>query len=216
MFEVDVNGLTQQYHTKPTMNVNVTGSSGSIPKPLTYDYMPEGYPSKSEETTSIEVDITWDGNTSGLVASSQNHLYRVSDAVYTLEQLKKMHYVSEGNDISVASDIEEYGFPPRDLENGLLPIRAGEQFVIVTEEAVRKGATITGGAQDTFSEPGVYFAKFGDFVLVTRLYSPEPIAETVTTIIPMSSQFMPSDYPNEVRVTEMINAALGVIENGSY
>ena len=28
MFEVDVNGLTQQYRTKPTMNVNVTGSSG--------------------------------------------------------------------------------------------------------------------------------------------------------------------------------------------
>ena len=28
MFEVDVNGLTQQYRTKPTMNVNITGSSG--------------------------------------------------------------------------------------------------------------------------------------------------------------------------------------------
>ena len=46
MFEVDVNGLTQQYRTKPVMNVNITGSSGSIPKPLTYDYMPEGYPKK--------------------------------------------------------------------------------------------------------------------------------------------------------------------------
>ena len=39
MFEVDVNGLTQQYRSKPVMNVD-------IPKPLTYDYMPEGYPSK--------------------------------------------------------------------------------------------------------------------------------------------------------------------------
>lgn len=28
MFEVDVNGLTQQYRTKPTMNVDITGSSG--------------------------------------------------------------------------------------------------------------------------------------------------------------------------------------------
>ena len=53
MFEVDVNGLAQQYRTKPTMNVNVTGSSGSIPKPLTYDYMPEGYPSKSVETVTL-------------------------------------------------------------------------------------------------------------------------------------------------------------------
>ena len=35
MFEVDVNGLAQQYRTKPTMNVDIT-------KPLAYDYMPEG------------------------------------------------------------------------------------------------------------------------------------------------------------------------------
>ena len=53
MFEVDVNGLAQQYRTKPTMNVDITGSSGSIPKPLTYDYMPEGYPSKSVEAVTL-------------------------------------------------------------------------------------------------------------------------------------------------------------------
>ena len=60
MFEVDVNGLTQQYRTKPTMNVDITGSSGniSIPKPLTYDYMPEGYPSKSVETGTLMEEQT--------------------------------------------------------------------------------------------------------------------------------------------------------------
>ena len=48
MFEVNVNGRKQKYRSKPTMNVDTTGSSGgSISKPLTYDYMPEGYPSKS-------------------------------------------------------------------------------------------------------------------------------------------------------------------------
>lgn len=52
MFEVDVNGRKQRYRSKPTMNVDTTGSSGnvSIPKPLTYDYMPEGYPKKFEFT----------------------------------------------------------------------------------------------------------------------------------------------------------------------
>lgn len=30
MLEVNVNGLTQQYRTKPTMNINVTGSSASV------------------------------------------------------------------------------------------------------------------------------------------------------------------------------------------
>ena len=29
------------------------GGSGSIPKPLTYDYMPEGYPTKSVQTTTL-------------------------------------------------------------------------------------------------------------------------------------------------------------------
>ena len=55
MFEVNVNGRKQRYRSKPTMNVDTTGSSGdvSIPKPLTYDYMPEGYPSKSVETVTL-------------------------------------------------------------------------------------------------------------------------------------------------------------------
>lgn len=55
MFEVNVNGRKQKYRSKPTMNVDTTGSSGdvSIPKPLTYDYMPEGYPSKSIGTVTL-------------------------------------------------------------------------------------------------------------------------------------------------------------------
>ena len=208
MFNVSVNDKKNIYRSKPVMNVD------TVPKPLTYDYMPEGYPSKSEETTSIEVDITWDGNTSGLVASSYNHYYRVSDAVYTLEQFKKMNYVSYGEDTSVSSVIEQGGLTPENIVNGLFTVWAGEsQPIIVTEKAVANGSTIMGGAPDTFTEPGVYFPADGS---ATRLYSPEPIVETVTTIAPMSSQFIPSEYPNEARVTEMINTALGVIENGSY
>lgn len=29
------------------------GGGGSVPKPLTYDYMPEGYPSKSVQTVTL-------------------------------------------------------------------------------------------------------------------------------------------------------------------
>lgn len=53
MFEVNVNGRKQRYNSKPTMNADISGSSASIPKPLTYDYMPEGYPSKSVETVTL-------------------------------------------------------------------------------------------------------------------------------------------------------------------
>ena len=55
MFNISVNDKKNIYRSKPVMNVDTTGSSGdiSIPKPLTYDYMPEGYPSKSEETVTL-------------------------------------------------------------------------------------------------------------------------------------------------------------------
>lgn len=163
--------------------------AASIPKPLNYDYMPEGYPKKSEEVVTIEVDITWDGNTTGLVASSMNHMYRVSDAVYTLEQFKKMNYVSHGSDTSVSSEIEEGGLNNVDVANGIFTLWGGEvQPIIVTEEAVAKGASINGGAPDTFTEPGVYFPADGS---VTRLYSPEPIVETVTTIEKLNEEFLP-------------------------
>lgn len=43
------------------------------PKPLTYDYMPEGYPSKSRFT------IEWDGNKEGLTMADS--MYKVSNLV---------------------------------------------------------------------------------------------------------------------------------------
>ena len=45
----------------------------NTPKPLTYDYMPEGYPTKSRFT------IEWDGNKEGLTMADS--MYKVSDLV---------------------------------------------------------------------------------------------------------------------------------------
>ena len=46
---------------------NFGGGGGSVPKPLTYDYMPEGYPSKSVGTVTLmeeqEVAFASEGNT---------------------------------------------------------------------------------------------------------------------------------------------------------
>ena len=54
--------------------LSVSGGGGSVPKPLTFDYMPEGYPTKS-----VSFNVEWDGNTEGLTA--QGVLYKVSDLV---------------------------------------------------------------------------------------------------------------------------------------
>ena len=47
MFNVSVNDKKNIYRSKPVMNVD------TVPKPLTYDYMPEGYPSKSVGTVTL-------------------------------------------------------------------------------------------------------------------------------------------------------------------
>ena len=61
MFNISVNDKKNIYRSKPVMNVDTVGSSGSIPKPLTYDYMPEGYPSKSVGTVTLmeEQEVTF-------------------------------------------------------------------------------------------------------------------------------------------------------------
>lgn len=47
MFNVSVNDKKNIYRSKPVMNVD------TVPKPLTYDYMPEGYPSKGVECVTL-------------------------------------------------------------------------------------------------------------------------------------------------------------------
>ena len=91
MFEVDVNGLTQQYRTKPTMNVDITGSSGSIPKPLTYDYMPEGYPKKVIETVTLmeEQEVTFSDRGGGIMGT-------VSPVALAIEPRDKLTVVWDG------------------------------------------------------------------------------------------------------------------------
>lgn len=55
MFNVSVNDKKNIYRSKPVMNVD------TVPKPLTYDYMPEGYPSKSIEYVTLmeEQEVTF-------------------------------------------------------------------------------------------------------------------------------------------------------------
>lgn len=66
MFNVSVNDKKNIYRSKPVMNVD------TVPKPLTYDYMPEGYPSKSVETVTLmeEQEVTFSETDSAMEAFS--------------------------------------------------------------------------------------------------------------------------------------------------
>ena len=66
MFNISVNDKKNIYRSKPVMNVD------TVPKPLTYDYMPEGYPSKSMGLVTLmeEQEVAFSGNNGLMEAPS--------------------------------------------------------------------------------------------------------------------------------------------------
>ena len=169
MFEVNVNGRTQRYNTKPTMNVDTTGSSASIPKPLTYDYMPEGYPKK--DGWSIE----WDGNTEGklyIPIGEDYGLCKISDMVLSDEDL-------------LSATITFTDYP------GEVPPITSEDIIAVSDDIIRtrKPIKIIIASKDnadvqgfTIPEKGVY-ANDDNF----------KFKMTKETITPMSADFLPKN-----------------------
>lgn len=75
-FSLDVNGV-----------LSVSGG-GSVPKPLTYDYMPEGYPTKSVQTTTLmeeqQVAFVFNKNNGVYMASVTNAFDVVKGQKYTV------------------------------------------------------------------------------------------------------------------------------------
>ena len=64
------------------------GGGGSVPKPLTYDYMPEGYPKKSAQTTTLmeEQELAFAHAANGVYVSSlTDPLALVPGQTYTVK-----------------------------------------------------------------------------------------------------------------------------------
>ena len=100
----------------------------SIPKPLTYDYMPEGYPKK--DGWSVE----WDGNIDGKINVTGTPLYKFSDRVLTYEEFLSAKWVDPSDSSQfimvsetrpkqqqIADNISEFNF-------------AGRSFFVVSED----------------------------------------------------------------------------------
>ena len=139
------------------------GGGGSVPKPLTYDYMPEGYPKKSVQTTTLmaEQELAFSTKGDGLyVAALIDALDVVGGQTYTVNwdgtEYKcvcsdNAGYITLGN-ISIMGEGEDTGEPFIFLPT--------EQNVVVTLET---------SASHTISV--------------------KTIAETVT---PMAEEFLPN------------------------
>ena len=137
---------------------------------------------------SIDVDISWDGDTTGKTASSQNRFYKVSDSVFTEEQFLQMYFICNGSEIAMSS--------PDVLNSNskVLSYMDGGGPVI----AVDIGGNIQGGPPDVFPETGVYFPSDGS---VTRLFSKESVLSTETVLKKIDEEFIPDNvlhFKNEI------------------
>ena len=132
---------------------------------------------------SIDVDISWDGDTTGKTASSQNRFYKVSDSVFTEEQFLQMYFICNGSEIAMSS--------PDVLNSNskvLSYMDSGGPVI-----AVDIGGSIQGGPPDVFPETGVYFPSDGS---VTRLFSKESILSTEIVLKKIDEEFIPDNVLN--------------------
>ena len=148
------------------------GGGGSVPKPLTYDYMPEGYPRKSG------FDIEWDGNTDGLTYITYIKNYKVSDITPTNDELIGATLrISTGTNLTLTSDFIYVA------SEDVTAVVYGEVFVSIA----RKDNAVASGIIDSdilFPQKGTYFVK-GEKAYVTGLRK--------QTITPMAEEFLPSE-----------------------
>ena len=82
--KLTINGT--EYDGSADVQMTIEGGGGSVPKPLTYDYMPEGYPTKTMQTTTLmeEQELAFSDGGDVYGASLTNALEIVEGQTYTV------------------------------------------------------------------------------------------------------------------------------------
>ena len=145
------------------------GGGGSVPKPLTYDYMPEGYPSKAIGTVTVmeEQEVTFEpmGSTGPYSATITNPPEIVVGQTYTVKWGG-----AEYECVGAAFDESQYVLG--NLSIGFGGADTGEPFIYVY---VQNGDTAFG-----------YFA-----TLDTSASHTISVKKIVKTVTPMAEEFLP-------------------------
>ena len=164
-----------------TRTVSAAGGGGSVPKPLTYDYMPEGYPTKSVQTTTL--------------MEEQELSFTLSNNFY-MAQITNAFEIVEGQTYTVNWDGAEYECVGSAIDDGLYAIG---------------NASIPGSSNDTGEPFLYFIATgsgaIGQFVTLdtaaSHTISVKRIEETVT---PMAEEFLPENLAttSDVEVTQEV------------
>ena len=138
-------------------------------------------------TEPTNINITWDGNTTGLTASSKNHYYKVSDLVFTLEQFEAMTFTdNSGSEYLIGS-----GF----IINGNNVLSYGDMGPVIA--TIDNAGGIPGGWSDIFPEAGVYFPANGWVV---------SLKGTAENIVKLDNKFLDlSDYSTKADLSDKMD-----------
>lgn len=143
--------------------ISATGGGGSVPKPLTYDYMPEGYPTKSVQTTTL------------MEEQEAAFVFSSNLGVYWTHIQQSPIAIAEGKTYTVNWDGTEYEC-------------VGFTFNSITGI----GNLSIMGVDDDTGEPFIYEPDENAFVTLdpspTHTISVKTAQETIT---PMSAEFIP-------------------------
>ena len=149
---------------------NFGGGGGSVPKPLTYDYMPEGYPKKSVETVTLMAE--------------QEVTFTLSDGGPSMAPITNAFEIVEGQTYTVSWDGTEYkcvcGSARATLYLGNPAFigaggNTGEPFIYAYDKKTSSGAfeTIETSASHTIS-----------------------VKTTEEIVTPMAEEFLPANVKN--------------------
>ena len=158
------------------------GGGGSVPKPLTFDYMPEGYPTKSVETTTL--------------MEEQQVAFTLSNGIY-MAQITNTFEVVEGQTYTVNWDGTEYECVGAAFGGGMY---------------VLGNLSITGGGADTgepfiYLYAAVGAEALGQFgTLDTAASHTISVKRIVKTVTPMAEEYLPENIAtkSDVEATQAV------------
>ena len=160
--------------------VSVGPSGGSVPKPLTFDYMPEGYPTKSVQTTTLmdEQEVAFIlSETDGVYMAPATNAFEIVDGqTYTVNW--------DGTEYICVPSLADMGPFIGNLSIAGESNDTGEPFIYVydTKHHIALFATLDTAASHTIS-----------------------VKTTAKTVTPMIFDYMPEGYPTKsVKTTTLM------------
>lgn len=150
------------------------GGGGSVPKPLTFDYMPEGYPTKSVQTTTL--------------MEEQEVAFKLSNGVYRAP-MKNAFEIVEGQTYTVSWDGTEYE---------CVGAAFGGKAYVLGNPSILGGGADTGEPFIYIYDTTPHFGMFA--TLDTSASHTISVKTTVETVTPMAEEYLPENIATKADV----------------